>query len=329
MARGRREQISLRHLPRRYLSRHVRLRRDASMRPQDSPDSTDLRKPVNVQITGAALSTNWTVHRLHRREPYRNDAHFPGIRRALIDSRPSLQLRALGVPYVVRSMHRRSAVRADCRAARRQGRDALPQALNLAGGAPPTWTASRGAAAIDRPEQASADFTYFAAGDLIPAPARAARARADDTVTQNPLSDRAGARLGRLAIVHELGQLRSDRTRRARWRRQEAAYRCRVNDKPLVNDEAKNFAYPWRDNCLRAPRPTRSANVRRRHGPSGPGYSPELLPGTRSAAGRCEPYQEDVVAVSDGVLVRDSRRPRALSASSTSPASTSAFATCT
>ena len=26
------------------------------------------------------------------------------------------------------------------------------------------------------------------------------------------------------------------------------AYRCRVNSIPLVEDESKNYAYPWRDN---------------------------------------------------------------------------------
>jgi hypothetical protein len=82
-----------------------------------------------------------------------------------------------------------------------------------------------------------------------------------------------------------------------------AAYRCRVNDKTLLTDESKNYAYPWRDNFCEhrdyyvgqcpAGLGHQGQDIR-------PGFCLEHVEG----AGRCDPYQEDVVAVADGVIMR-------------------------
>jgi hypothetical protein len=82
-----------------------------------------------------------------------------------------------------------------------------------------------------------------------------------------------------------------------------AAYRCRVNDKTLLTDESKNYAYPWRDNFCEhrdyyvgqcpAGLGHQGQDIR-------PGFCLEHVEG----AGRCDPYQEDVVAVADGVVMR-------------------------
>jgi hypothetical protein len=76
-----------------------------------------------------------------------------------------------------------------------------------------------------------------------------------------------------------------------------------VNDKPLVTDESKNYAYPWRDNFCEH----RYWYVSQC--PAGIGHQGEdIRPGTClervTGSGRCSPYQNDVVAVSDGVLMR-------------------------
>jgi hypothetical protein len=81
-------------------------------------------------------------------------------------------------------------------------------------------------------------------------------------------------------------------------------YRCRVNDKPLVNDESKNFAYPWRDNFCEH-RTYEVSQCPAGMGHQGQDIRPSSCLERDPNAGRCEPYQEDVVAVSDGVLLRD------------------------
>jgi len=83
----------------------------------------------------------------------------------------------------------------------------------------------------------------------------------------------------------------------------DAAYRCKVNAKPLVNDESKNYAYPWRDNFCEH----RDYDVGQC--PAGLGHQgQDIRPGScllrNEGADRCDPYQEDVVAVSDGVVLR-------------------------
>jgi hypothetical protein len=82
-----------------------------------------------------------------------------------------------------------------------------------------------------------------------------------------------------------------------------AAYRCRVNDRTLLTDESKNYAYPWRDNFCEH----RDYYVGQC--PSGLGHQgQDIRPGIClehvEGAGRCDPYQEDVVAVADGVVMR-------------------------
>jgi hypothetical protein len=83
-----------------------------------------------------------------------------------------------------------------------------------------------------------------------------------------------------------------------------SGYHCRVNYKPLVNDEAKNFAYPWRDNFCEH-RTYEVSQCPGGMGHQGQDIRPSFCFERDPAAGRCEPYQEDVVAVSDGVLIRD------------------------
>jgi hypothetical protein len=82
-----------------------------------------------------------------------------------------------------------------------------------------------------------------------------------------------------------------------------AVYRCRVNTRRLVFDEAANYAYPWRDNFCE------SRDFFVGQCPSGLGHQgqdirPAWCAQRNEGADRCMPYQHDVVAVADGALLR-------------------------
>ncbi len=279
-----------------------------TMRPDVPGLGLTYAKPVNVEITGAAF-----VYELDGPSPAAGEAvpqlevQFPGIRRSLIESHLRYTFLRFGVPYAVSIAcfdGPASSRRLSCREADKVALRFL-QALNLAGGAPETWAGSPSPRTVDRPEQISSDFTYFAAGDLIPGTGVHGKSgrRRRYCLRQNPLPHRTSTGFCRLAVIHELGQLRPDRPRRL-GRRRQWNYHCRVNDKPLVNDEAKNFAYPWRDNFCEH-RTYEVSQCPGGMGHQGQDIRPSFCFERDPAAGRCEPYQEDAVAVSDGVLIRD------------------------
>lgn len=281
-----------------------------SMRPDSPGLGLAYSKPVNVEITGAAFLYDLGGSSPAAGEPVPQlDAPFPGIRRSLIESRLRYTFVRFGVPYVVAIIcfdGPQAARRLSCREADKVALRFL-QALNLAGGTPETWTAAVRPQTIDRPEQASPDFTYFAPGDIIAGTGFHGKpGRADDTVyakirfpiAQAPdyAESQSFMNWGNCDLTGRVGF--------AGGIANKAAYRCKVNDRPLLNDEAINFAYPWRDNFCEH----RSFEVSQC--PGGKGHQgqdirPSFCFERDPAAGRCEPYQEDVVAVSDGVLMRN------------------------
>jgi hypothetical protein len=265
-------------------------------------------KPVEVEMTGSVLLYNLDGQVIPQGEPVPQlEAQLPGIRRSLIESRVRYTFERFGVPYVVAiicfdgpsSSHRLSCREADKVALR------FLNALNIVGGAPQSGTTNLEPNAIDRPTAVSPDFTYFAPGDLIPGSGVHGRSgRADPTVyakirfpTAQPPAyavSQSFMNWGNCDLTGRVG---------LGGRGDNEGYRCKVNDKPLVNDESKNFAYPWRDNFCEH----RTYEVGQC--PAGVGHQgQDIRPATclerDPAAGRCEPYQEDVVAVSDGVLMR-------------------------
>jgi murein DD-endopeptidase MepM/ murein hydrolase activator NlpD len=280
-----------------------------ALRPQDAPDlDLTFARPVNVQISGSALlyELDGSVVADETAVP-ELDGQFPGIRRVLIESHLRYSFVRYGVPYFVsiecfdgpNSSRRLSCREADKIAVR------FLKALNVVGGAPPTTQPSQAQQPIERPEQTSPDFTYYAPGDILPGTGwRGQSGRADFTVyakirfpmAQAPAyaNSQSFMNWGNCDLTGRVGLGGRDKN---------AAYRCRVNDKTLLTDESKNYAYPWRDNFCE-----------HRHYyvgqcPSGLGHQgQDIRPGFClehvEGAGRCDPYQEDVVAVSDGVVMR-------------------------
>ena len=246
------------------------------------PARSDIRQAREVQISGSALVYELDGPMVADGEPVPQlDSQFPGIRRSLIESHLRYTFVRFGVPYVISIGcfdGPASARRLSCREADKVALRFLKASMSPAERRKP---APQAHAADDRSAGTDlAGLHLFCAGRHPSRHrlARPIRPRRLHRLRENPLSDRASAGLRRLAVVHELGQLRPYRPGRARRPRQQRAYRCRVNDKPLVNDEAKNFAYPWRDNFCEH-RDLRSQPMPRGLGPSGPGYPAELLPG--------------------------------------------------
>jgi murein DD-endopeptidase MepM/ murein hydrolase activator NlpD len=280
-----------------------------SLRPQDAPDlALTFARPVNVQISGSALlyELDGSVVAAETAVP-QLDGQFPGIRRVLIESHLRYSFVRYGVPYFM-SIEcfdgASSSRRLSCREADKVATRFL-KALNVVGGAPPAKAASLEQQPIERPEQMSPDFTYFAPGDILPGTgSRGQSGRADSTVyakirfpmAQAPAyaNSQSFMNWGNCDLTGRIGLGGRDKA---------AAYRCRVNDKPLLTDESKNYAYPWRDNFCEhrgyyvgqcpAGLGHQGQDIR-------PGFCLEHVEG----AGRCDPYQQDVVAVSDGVIMR-------------------------
>jgi len=280
-----------------------------SLPPQDAPDlNLAFARPINVQISGSALlyELDGSVVADETAVP-QLDGQFPGIRRVLIESHLRYSFVRYGVPYFV-SIEcfdgANSSRRLSCREADKVAMRFL-KALNVVGGAPPAKAASLAQQPIERPEQVSPDFTYYAPGDILPGTgSRGQSGRADFTVYANIRFPMAQApayansqsfmNWGNCDLTGRIGLGGRDKS---------AAYRCRVNDKTLLTDESKNYAYPWRDNFCEhrgyyvgqcpAGLGHQGQDIR-------PGYCLEHVEG----AGRCDPYQEDVVAVADGVIMR-------------------------
>jgi murein DD-endopeptidase MepM/ murein hydrolase activator NlpD len=280
-----------------------------SLRPQDAPDlNLSFARPVSVQISGSALlyELDGSVVADETAVP-QLDGQFPGIRRVLIESHLRYSFVRYGVPYFV-SIEcfdgPNSSRRLSCREADKVATRFL-KALNVVGGAPPANAASLAQLPIERPEPVSPDFTYYAPGDILPGTGSRGRSgRPDPTVyakirfpmAQGPAyaNSQSFMNWGNCDLTGRIGLGGRDKN---------AAYRCRVNDRTLLTDESKNYAYPWRDNFCEhrdyyvgqcpAGLGHQGQDIR-------PGFCLEHVEG----AGRCDPYQEDVVAVADGVVMR-------------------------
>jgi murein DD-endopeptidase MepM/ murein hydrolase activator NlpD len=279
-----------------------------SLRPGTPGLNLSFAKPVEVEMTGSAFVYELDGPAIPQGVPVPQlDTQFPGIRRSLVESRVRYTFVRFGVPYVVAILcfdGPPSARRLSCREADKVALRFLG-ALNIVGGAPQAGAPSLEPRTIDRPAAVSPDFTYFAPGDLIPGTGvHGQSGRADSTVYAKirfPLAQPPAYAVSQSFMnwgnCDLTGRVGLD------GRGDNGTYHCKVNDKPLVNDESKNFAYPWRDNFCEH----RTYEVGQC--PAGVGHQgQDIRPATclerDPAAGRCEPYQEDVVAVSDGVLMR-------------------------
>jgi hypothetical protein len=283
---------------------------DASilLQPQDS-GSLQFGKAVDAQISASSVIYELDAPSMPEGSPIPElEAQFPGIRRLMIENHLRYTFVRFGVPYVVTLMctEGRHDRRLSCRDADKVGIQFI-KSLNIVGGAPQHEPAKIAVQTIDRPEKTSPDFTFYAPGDLLPGTGMHNQAgRIDTTVfakIRYPMAD--APSYVNSQVFMNWGECDfTGRVSLSGGNGKDATYRCKVNSIPLTRDESKNYAYPWRDNFCEH----RYFAVSQC--PAGLGHQGEdIRPGScvlRSPdADRCEPYQHNIVAVRDGLVLRD------------------------
>ena len=237
------------------------------------------------------------------------EADIPGVRRLYLENYVRYAFTRYGVPYVVSILcfdGRSRYHMISCREASKIAPHFL-DALHVVGGTPQRQSDAIADATIDRPAAASPDFTYRSPGAIIPGTGMKGHAgRTDYTVYSKmrfPLAE-APAFANSQSFMNwgncdMTGRVSLGSVGRV------PAYRCRIGGPDLVNDEsaAGNYAYPWRDDFCEH----RYFDVGQC--PSGLGHQgqdirPSSCKQRIEGANRCEPYQHDVVAVRDGMVLR-------------------------
>jgi hypothetical protein len=264
---------------------------------------------IDVHVSGSALLyeldeptgiVNWPVNG-------GLGADFPGIRRVYLESSARYIFTRYGVPYVVSiechdggmRFHKMSCRDADKVAIR------ILRSLQVAGGTPQPQAGPVTADTIDRPQAESPVFTYHSPGNLVPGSGmRGHSGRADYTVYSKirfPLAE-APAFANSQSFNH-WGDC--DQTGRVSLGAlgKTALYRCRVNDQLLIADESVNYSYPWRDNFCEH-RYFFVGDCPGGLGHQGQDIRPSSCTQRIEGANRCEPYQHDVVAARDGIVLR-------------------------
>jgi hypothetical protein len=277
------------------------------VRPEDGVFKYRYRKPVEIEIGGAAFTYELDGPDHKEVFPAKDlEADFPGIRRILRDAHVRYAFERFGVPYVVSIQcydRRPSPKYLSCREA-----DPIATAflhkLRIAGGTPQEVKPPH--IDLTRPKEQSPDFTFHSPGDLIPNSGwRKMPGRVDYHVYAEM----------RFPIAHAPAYVKSqsfmpwgDCYRSGhvgRLGRKGSRYHCKVNGIPLVFDEssAANFTYPWRDNFCEL-RDFLVGQCPGGYGHQGQDMRPANCVLQNEGADRCQPYQHTVAAVRDGLIWR-------------------------
>jgi hypothetical protein len=249
-------------------------------------------KPVEVQITGSILTYDLNDPFGGKGEPVKSlAAQFPDLRRFIREGYVRYAFTRFGVPYVVSIQ----CLDSTARSRRLACREAYPvaerflKALRVAGGLPSRPRTDTASETVERPLAASSDFTYRAPGDII----------------ANSGSRKQGGR----ADFTAYSQIRFPLERTPAFIHSQSFRNRRSVDRPIDELAGSNASYPWRDNFCEA----RSFNVGQcssGFGHQGEDIRPAPCPSEPDAGG-CDPKQQTVVAVRDGVLIRSPKQQAA------------------
>jgi len=243
-------------------------------------------RPVEVQITGSILTYDLADPLGGKGEPVKALAtQFPDMRRFIREGYVRYAFTRFGVPYVVSIQ----CLDSTPRPRRLACREAYPvaerflKALRIAGGQPSRPRRDISSDISERPTAASPDFTYHPSGDIIAnSGARKRGGRADLTAYSQirfPL-EKAPA----FVRSQSLGKRRSDE---------------------------RNGGYPWQDNFCEA-RSFEVGQCAAGFGHQGQDIRPGACPMQGSERGdACDPKQQAIVAVRDGVVIRSLRQQAA------------------
>jgi Peptidase family M23 len=249
-------------------------------------------KPVEVQITGSILTYDISDPLGNKGEPVKAlAAQFPDLRRFIREGYVRYAFTRFGVAYVVSIQCLDSAPRAK----RLACREAYPvaerflQALRITGGQPSRPRMDIVPEVAERPAERSADFTYRPSGDII----------------ANTGYRKQGGRTDSSAY----SQIRFPLERAPAFAHSQSFHKRKSSEKP-DDSVGSNTSYPWQDNFCEA----RSFGV----GQCASGFGhqgQDIRPGaclTRNdGADSCDPKQQRVVAVRDGVLIRSLKQQAA------------------
>jgi hypothetical protein len=251
-------------------------------------------KPVEVQITGSILIYDLADPLGDKGEPVKAlAAQFPDLRRFIREGYLRYAFTRFGVPYVVSIQCLDSAARER----RLACREAYPvaerflKALRIAGGKP-SWPRMDIASDIaERPAAMSPDFTYFPAGDIIARSGYRKQGGREDFTAYS--------------------QIRFPLEKAPAFAHSQSLRNHKSDDKPLDGRLSGIRGYPWQDNFCEA----RSFSVGQcasGFGHQGQDISPESCALPNENGERCDPRQQAVVAVRDGVLIRSLKQQAAM-----------------
>jgi hypothetical protein len=243
-------------------------------------------RPVEVEITGSLLIYDVADPAGGKGEPVKSlAAQYPDLRRFIREGYVRYAFTRFGVPYVVSIQCLDSAPRPR----RLACREAYPvaerflKALRIAGGLPSRPQMDIAPMTVERPLAVSSDFTYRSTGDIIAnSGARRQGGRADFTAYSQirfPLEAP--------AFIHS------------------QSFKRRTSDK----SDSPRGTYPWRDNFCEA----RSFGVGQcasGFGHQGEDIRPGACP-SKDAGNGCDPKQQSVIAVRDGVVIRSPKQQAA------------------
>jgi len=246
--------------------------------------SRTFARPIEVQITGSLLTYDIADPQGGKGEPVKSlSAQFPDIRRFIREGYVRYAFTRFGVPYVVSIQCLDSAPRAR----RLACREAYPvaerflKALRIAGGRVARPRFDIPAMVADRPVERSADFTYRPPGDIISGTGYHRQAGRADFNAYSQIR----FPLEAPAFIHSQKRRSGD-----------------------SRSDGPNSGYPWRDNFCEA----RSFSV----GQCVNGYGhqgEDVRPGACRARieGGCDPRQQPVFAVRDGIVIRSPKQQAA------------------
>jgi hypothetical protein len=250
-------------------------------------------KSVEVQITGSILTYDINDPLGGKGEPVKVlSAQFPDLRRFIREGYVRYAFTRFGVPYVVSiqcldstPLSRRLACREAYPVAER-----FLKALRIAGGLPSRPRMDIPAGIAERQPERSSDFTYRPAGDII--------------------ANSGFRKQGGHADFNTYSQIRFPLEKAPVFIHSQSFRNRRSSDKPLDELAGGNTSYPWQDSFCEA----RSFGVGQC--PGGFGHQGQDIRAAPCLAGnegpyRCDPRQQAVVAVRDGVLIRSLKQQAA------------------
>ena len=270
----------------------------------------DYAEPVYVLLSGFRFTYDLGGPKLPEATPVKElEDRFPGIRRTMHEYYLRTSFTRYGVTYVAaifcRDVRPRRKVLSCNQAARIA--DRFLDALQLAGGSP-EQTPLAAPTLPDRPDRIDAAFTYYPPGSLIPRTGLKPEIGGDSDATvyarlRFPMKE--APAFANSQSFNNWGDCDFTGRSPRRVRSKGASYECKVNGRALVFDEGGggNYQYPWRDNfCEHRHFPVGQCPGGEGH--QGQDIRPSFCKKFNDGADRCEPYQQEVVAAHDGMVLR-------------------------